>query len=100
MPGNGHDTYTVHIAGDIDCSTVDVWRRILTDTIRTTRADITADLGDVTFAGSDAVRLLLWLRDELEADGRLLIIRRTPRHVHRVLDALGLRGQFTYDERP
>ncbi|MEV6239345.1 STAS domain-containing protein [Lentzea sp. NPDC051838] len=55
---------TVHIAGEIDLATADEVQSFLREQLDGTTEAITLRLAEVTFIGSEGLRILIWLRAE------------------------------------
>ena len=76
--------------GEIDLSTASVLRSALARLISGTSADLLVDCARLTFIDSTGVAVLLEFHQQLEADGRRMLILDVQPGPRRVFEALGL----------
>ena len=84
----------VYACGEIDMSVKSVFEEHLAEVSEAHQGDVVVDLGDVTFFDSAGLGVLLQARQQLESDGRKLLIARPSRSVTRVLEVSGVEALF------
>ncbi|WP_433316733.1 STAS domain-containing protein [Micromonospora chersina] len=79
------DRTVVRLAGELDISSTDELRGLLSDTIRETPV-VDVDLTDLTFMDSTALSVLIGAHQEAASAGGSLTVHNPAGHVRRVLD--------------
>ena len=93
----GHDGHVVlYVSGELDLAVNQLFQERLTEVIEANDDDVVVDLADVRFIDSTALAVLIRARQQLDAVGRQLLIRRPSRPVIRVLDVSGLHALFDH----
>lgn len=80
----------LHVAGDIDLAVVPELREALEQVIATGCTNLVLDLGDVTYADSSALGLLVWLDHQLQAQDGKAILAGANEDVARIFQLSGL----------
>ena len=83
------DRTVVRLAGELDVSSADELRELLSDTIRETPV-VDIDLTTLTFMDSTALSVLIGAHREAARAGGSLTVRNPAGHVRRVLDVTGV----------
>ena len=84
------DVHTISLAGELDLATAGDVEQELIRVEATDASVISVDLGEVTFLGSSAIRLLLHADGRSRADSNRLALRPAPDSVMRVLRTCGV----------
>jgi anti-anti-sigma factor len=93
------DVACLEIHGDVDIATVEAWKSIVLELIRTTDVPtIILDLDAVTFIDAKGVGLLVAVRNAAIDAGRQLRVADVPDHVRKILELGGLRALFINPE--
>lgn len=87
---SGPQACVVRLRGDIDMSVVPELRKALDHELETGCTNVVLDLGDVTYADSSALGLLVWLDHRLRPSGGRLVLAGARRDVARILELSGL----------
>ncbi|MET8837880.1 STAS domain-containing protein [Micromonospora sp. NPDC004540] len=93
------DRTVVSLAGELDVSSADELRGLLSDTIRAT-AVVAVDLSALTFIDSTALSVLIWAHQEAAHAGGSLTVHNPTGHVRRVLDVTGVLPLLGPDDEP
>lgn len=88
--GHGVQACVVHLFGDVDIAVVPELREQLADVLDDGCSDLVLDLGDVVYADSSALGLLVWLDHRLAPAGGRLMLAGANRDVSRILELAGL----------
>jgi anti-sigma B factor antagonist len=87
-------THLVEPSGEVDLAVTDLLDEEMQRAEATDACTITLDLRGLDFIDCTGIRLLLRIRERSLADGDRLRIRRTPRHVHRLIRLAGVEGML------
>jgi anti-anti-sigma factor len=82
----------VSLEGEYDISSVPGLHESLCD--GTDAAEVVADLAGVTFMDSSGLRAMLEIREQLEAQGRRLVLVEVPGQVARLFEVAGITSLF------
>jgi anti-anti-sigma factor len=85
-------THRVALEGEYDISSVPGLHESLCD--RTDATEIVADLTGVTFMDSSGLRAMLEIREQLESEGRRLVLEGVPDQVARLFEVAGITSLF------
>ena len=89
----------VRLSGELDMGSVDAARELLNAAIAgATVPTVIVDLGDVTFADSSALGMLLDAKRRADADGVDLVLANVPQQLQRILEMTSLDSILDIDE--
>jgi anti-anti-sigma factor len=86
----------LRLVGELDMSTVALLSQVADGLIRDERAEITVDLGELTFMDSTGLRALLQLRGDAQANDANLTLVPGPDAVMRILRIAGMEDSFEF----
>jgi anti-anti-sigma factor len=89
--------YRYYLRDEVDLATAPTLRADLRQAVAATDAHLLIDCSHLKFIGSTGIAALLEANDELEADGRHMLIVNVPRGPRRVFEILGLSDLMHYD---
>jgi anti-sigma B factor antagonist len=89
----------VRLAGELDISSADELRGLLSDTIRETPV-VDIDLSTLTFMDSTALSVLIGAHQEAATAGGSLTVHNPAGHVRRVVDVTGVLPLLGPDDEP
>lgn len=78
------------VSGDIDFGTVPAIRDAVDEAITNGCVSVVMDLGEVTYADSSALSMMLWIDRRLQPYGGRLVLANADRNVNRVFELSGL----------
>lgn len=89
--------YRYSLSGEVDLAVAPIVRRDLARAINTRGTHLLIDCSQLTFIDSTGIAVLLEANQELEADGRHMLILNVQRGPRRVFEALGLTDLLRFD---
>ena len=88
---NSHPGQTrLLLSGELDLATVQELRTTLEGVVHGTADEVVLDLSELSYIGSVGVKVIIKTLDELETQGKRLVITGAQGHVKVVLQMLGL----------
>jgi anti-anti-sigma factor len=78
------------LSGELDVVTAPALEQCLSDVLSEPHARVLVDLNDLRFVDSAGVSVLIKAKQDAEANGRTLVLRRPTEQLHRVFSIVGL----------
>jgi anti-anti-sigma factor len=78
------------LAGELDVTTADLLERHLSEVMKSSPDRVLLDLHELQFVDSAGVSVLIKAKEQAEASGRRLVLRRPTAQVYNVFSVVGL----------
>jgi anti-anti-sigma factor len=88
----------LELSGELDVVSAPVLERHLGEVLTEPHARIMLDLDELEFVDSAGISVLIKAKQDAEAGGRTLVLRRPTEKVHRVFAIVGLADWLVYDD--